>query len=143
MQYKIVPYVGAGDLKFGMTISEVRNHMPSSPSPFRKSPADLLLVDAFRREGVHVYYKPPGLCEAIEFGPPALPMLNDHELLGISFTDAVRIVRALDPTVELDDSGLTSYVIGVAIYCPFYKETTNASVEGVMVFERDYYSDAR
>jgi len=124
-----------------MTAAEIRNLMPIQARPFVKAPG-AAPTDAFDDLGVHVLYRGDGRCEAIELGAPSAPTLEGTAVLAVPFTSVELLVKTLDSQLEIDESGLTSYALGLAIYCPGHDENPNLLVEGVFVFERGYY-DAR
>jgi len=126
-------------LRFGMTSTEVRTAMNALPSAFRKTDESAFPTEAFRAEGVHVFYRAPGVCEAIEFGAGASVTLHDLPLLDRSFGALLSHVRSLDSSVEIDESGLTSKALGIALYAPGHLENPDEPVSGVFVFEDGYY----
>ena len=63
--YEIVPHVGVGPIKLGMTRDEVRRVMPVPCSPYRKSQGDLHETDAFHEYAYQVYYN--GESPVVEF----------------------------------------------------------------------------
>lgn len=144
MEFPILSYIGAGPLRFGMSIAEIRAAIDCPVKPFLKGP-NAVMFTAFSPVCVHAYYKPPGLCEALEFGLPSVPTLTGKRLLGVSTAEVQRVLRELDPQLQSDEDGVgfTSYALGVAIYSPAHLEFPDAPVEGVFVFERGYYERAR
>jgi hypothetical protein len=60
-------------------------------------------------------------------------------MIGEPFSVVEQMLRALDPQLEVDDSGATSHSLGIAVYCPAHEEDRQSHVEGVFVFSRGYY----
>ncbi|HYP52823.1 MAG TPA: hypothetical protein VEQ42_04750 [Pyrinomonadaceae bacterium] len=139
MRFEIRPHEGVGPVRFGMTREEVRAALALPVESFRKSPADEMLTDAFDAAGLHVYYKKPGLCEAVEMAAPAEPVLEGRELLGRPFGESRRWFESQDESAEADESGLTSFGYGVGLYAPEAESNPAAPPEGVIVFEKGYY----
>ncbi|HYO62032.1 MAG TPA: hypothetical protein VER08_00090 [Pyrinomonadaceae bacterium] len=139
MRLEITAYTGVGPVKFGMTREEVRLAVGPPVRPFMKTPDDELPTDAFDDLGVHVYYKKPGVCEAVEMGSPAEPTFRGQVLIGRPYSELRRWFESLDESVETDDTGLLSYKYGVGLYAPAAEEEPDEPVEGVIVFERGYY----
>lgn len=139
MELDILPHVGVGSLRFGMTVDDVRRNVPAPAVPFLKGPAPGHPTDAFDPLGLHVFYRGSGTCEAIEMGPPANPTLRGQPLVGVAFSAVEQFLRGLDGQAAVDESGLTSTALGVAIYCPGHDENAGLPVEGVLVFQRGYY----
>ena len=48
-------------------------------------------TDSFRNAGIFVYYKEPGITEAVEFGGPSSPTFRDQDFLG-RFTQSIKTV---------------------------------------------------
>ena len=110
------------------------------PARFSGLPRHLHATDAFEPLGVHVCYSDEGRCEAIECASPSLPIFDGKRLLGLPFADVDRFMRRLDAEASVDESGTTSFALGVATYCPAHVEDPTAPVEGVLVFREGYYS---
>lgn len=141
MEYRIEPYVGVGPIRLGMTVEEVRQAVGGAVHSFRKGPFAKRDTDAFDDEGIYVYYKDPGVCAAVEFGGGAvMPTLDGHPLLKRPFREVYHLLKARDPSLQLRDAGLTSYLLGVGIYMSSMKEDVwERATEGVIVFEQGYY----
>lgn len=139
MHLEIRSHVGIGPLRFGMLVDEIRRNVPFLAETFVKGPDSTHPTDAFDELGIHVYYRADGRCVAIEVGAPGSPTLFGKKIIGAPFKVVEHVVRGLDAEVEVDESGLTSLALGVAIYCPAHKDNDVLPVEGVLVFERGYY----
>jgi hypothetical protein len=145
VEYPIEPYVGVGPIRLGMTVHEVRAAVGGEVHTFRKGPKETRDTDAFEAPGIHVYYKDPGVCEFIEFGGEAVPTWEGHPLLRRPFREVHDLLRAADPALQVEDTGLTSLALGIAIYAESLVDwETDAQdweqdTEGVSVFERGYY----
>ncbi len=137
MEFIINPYVGAGKILLGMSSQEIQDILSFKPERFKKSEDDDCDTDAF--EWCHVYYKKPGVCEAIEFFEPAKVIFMGQNLIGRPFIDLKKLFGELDESIELDESGLTSYKYGIGIYAPSAKNKPSDPVEGAIVFEKGYY----
>jgi hypothetical protein len=151
VEYPIEPYVGVGPIRLGMTVDEVRAAVGSVAHPLRKGRKSTWDTDYFRELGYFVYYKDPGICEAVEFGDVTMPTwsgrpLLGRPLLGRPFQEVHDFLKAADPSLQVDASGLTSLVLGIGIYVEslvtdWVAETQDweQDTEGVIVFERGYY----
>src|SRR5436309_419457 len=135
----IRPYEGIGPIRFGMQRAEVRAALGGPFREFKKTVNSVTPTDAFPTLGVHVYYKLPGSCEAVEVASPAQAILFGRELVGSPFQLIYDWLRELDVDAKLDDTGLTSLRFGVGIYVPTIKNDLGVPVEAVIVFERGYY----
>ena len=121
-----------------MTAVEVRSLIPTKAEQFVKVPG-AVPTDAFDEVGIHVLYRKDGRCEAVELATPSVPVLRGTPLLGVPFCAVERFVKTLDNHAEIDGSGLTSYALGLAVYCPGHDENPNQDVESIFAFERGYY----
>lgn len=123
-----------------MTIEQVRNFVPEPPKSFLKGPDAEVPTDAFDDLGIHVHYKAPGNCEAVEFALAADPLFEGRHLIDRPFNDILTWFKSLDVSTEVDDTGLTAFNLGIGLYAPKLTENPNAPIEGVIVFEKGYYS---
>jgi hypothetical protein len=139
-ELNIETYVGVGPIKFGMPVQAVRNLIQSPVTTFMKSELSEMPTDAFDPFGIHVYYKLPGICKAIEFFNSEIHL----SFQGISlFSQPFRMLkdwfRKIDSFIEIDYDGLTSLKHGIGFYAPGAAENDESRVEGVIVFEEGYY----
>jgi hypothetical protein len=140
MQLEIEPYVGIGPIKFGMTIDHVRNLINQKPKPFLKGPTSTVPTDAFNDLGLHVYYKKPGICQAVELFSPANPIFQGQSLIQRPFNELHSWLQTIDDSLKVGRWGLTSLKFGIGLYAPEIRERDDALVESVIVFERGYYN---
>lgn len=139
MDFTIDPLKGVGPIRFGMDSETIQKLVGGRINQFKKSPTSLEYTDAFLDHHIHVYYKANGECEAIEFGPGSNPMFMSNSLIGRQYRVIQTLFEQLDDSVELEDSGLTSYRYGVGVYAPDAIDSPDEPVEGVIVFEQGYY----
>jgi hypothetical protein len=142
VKLEILPYQAVAGIQFGMTSAQVREILGNPMHRFKKTPTSELETDAFDHLGIQIFYKQPGVCEAIELSAPAEPTLQGKSLVGQSFQTLKEWFQAIDDSVEIDDTGLTSHRFGTALYAPFAATSPDEPVESVLVFERGYYSSA-
>lgn len=141
MEFDIKPYVGVGPIVFGMSVQKVHVLLRTQAEVVDKSGSGIP-ADFFRELGIFVYYRQPGLCEAVEFGGTASPTLRNQHFLGRPYAEIEQWVRLLDPEVTVDPSGLTSYKFGFGLYAPSASKDPSLPVEGVIVFEKGYYKQS-
>jgi hypothetical protein len=138
-QLEIQYYHGVLGLAFGMTPDQVRATLGDNFQSYQKAPTSEMPTDAFDSLGIHVFYKAPGHCEAIELFAPADPTLQGKPLIGQPFSVVRDRVQALDSSVEIDETGLISQKLGIGLYAPFAADAPEDPVESVIVFEQGYY----
>jgi hypothetical protein len=139
IQYEIRPLRGAGPIDFGMSIERVREVVGVPFTTFLKTASSKLPTDAFNTLGFHVFYKFPGICEAIEFFAPSNPTLYGSSLIGQTFSGVRQLIESFAVDVVLDDCGLESRALGIGVFAPSGSEHPSECVEGVIVFSPDYY----
>jgi len=137
LKFIIEPYVGAGKILLGMTSKQIQNELVIKPEKFKKFEDDEFDTDDFKY--CHVYYKKPGVCEAIEFFGEAKVIINNETILGKSYTEIKDMFEAIDDSIDFDATGLTSFKYGVGVYAPFAEDEPDEPVESVIVFEKGYY----
>src|SRR6188768_2838145 len=107
--FEIMPYVGIGKIRFGMTKEEVRATLGVPFESFLKSESSELPTDAFDSLSIHVYYKLPGVCEAIEFGDfGENPTFKGYKFMGKPYKMVEDWLKNLDPDCYKDNTGLTT-----------------------------------
>ena len=138
MNYEIKPYVGVGLIKYGMPSDEVRRILHTDVELVDKSNSGIP-ADFFRKLGIFVYYRQPGICEAAEFGGPASPTFDGQQILERPYSEMERWIRVMDPDVMLLDAGLRTRKFGFGLYAPSAMKEPDLPVEGVIAFEKDFY----
>ncbi len=134
---KIESYVGIDSIKLGMEISDIRQIMKEEPdTSFNKAE---MCTDGFFKNSFQVFYKEPGICEAIEVYSPTDVTFEDKKLLGEPFNKVHQWIEGHDKNIEIDEAGLTSYKLGIGLYAPAHMEKSDCPIESVIIFEKGYY----
>jgi hypothetical protein len=139
VEFFIEPYKGIGKIELGMTRDEIEEAMGEIPRRFKKFHDDNYETDAF--DYFYVYYRENYICEAIELISPAKVMFNEMNLMELSYIDIEKFFLDIDEDAEPDDSGLTSYKYGIAVYAPSALDKPSEKIEAVLIFEKGYYDD--
>jgi hypothetical protein len=139
MDFEIKPLQGAGILRFGMDVVEVRSLLGGQWKSFKKTPNASYPCDHFLDANVFAYYKESGILEALEFYDGASPLLNGTSLIGLKATDARNILEGFDKLLEFDSDSITSHSLGVGVYAPGWEDEEGGIVESVIIFEEGYY----
>ncbi len=139
MDFEIKPLQGAGLLRFGMSVAEVRSQLGENWKSFKKTPNSAFPCDHFLDFQVFAYYKFPGVLEALEFYDSANPLLNGQQLINVAAGAVKKILENFDQALELDSDGIISHSLGVGIYAPGWDAELTETVESVIVFEDGYY----
>lgn len=138
MEFEFYPKMGVGSLKLGMKMDDVRKAMDLPFKSISKSDTGVP-TDSFLENSVQVFYKQPGICEAIEIYAPLRILLNGVNLLGEPYDKVKSFLAGLDGQLEEDNAGLTSRALGVGIYAPRHSKSPNSPTESVIAFEDGYY----
>lgn len=139
MKLEILPHVGVGPIKFGMTAEDVRSTLDCAYKEFKRTPISKTITDAFQSLGLFVCYNIDRKCNAIEMARPAQVFYGGHELLNNSFEKALELMRGFDPQVSSREDGLTSFALGIGLYAPSCKKDRLLPVESVIAFQHGYY----
>lgn len=139
MIFSITPFKNAGVIKFGMHIDQVRATLGLAFESFKRTSTAALPCDYFSGIGVFVYYKPPGIVEAIEFSIPADLELNGINLLKLSYVDLKNLLKLEDENLDVEYDSLTSHKLGIGAYAPNAADDPYLPVESVIIFENGYY----
>ena len=140
MSFLISTFFGAGSINFGMSPSEVRALLGGNFKSFKKTSNAEYPCDYYESLGIFVYYKLPGIVEALEFAEPADPVFNGRSLLKLSFEDLKSMLLDMDKNLEIESDSLISYKLGIGVYAPDADEDASLPVESVIAFEDGYYS---
>ena len=138
----IYPYQGVGQIRFGMTREKVRSLLGEPSATFYKGLNTQSPTDAYDNIGIHIYYHhPSGYCQALEFFEPAQLLLKEKQLFELPFVNLREWLLSQDSELEIDDEGLTCFKYGLGIYAPDWKEDSNLTAQGILVFnDRNYYN---
>lgn len=138
MKLDLIQHVGAGTIRFGMTQEIVRKTLGVPFRTFKKSPTSEYPTDVFQSE-IFVYYKHPGVCEAIEVAPQSDLIWEGRSLVGTKCNELLKHMRAADPKIDVDGAGAISYAFGFGFYTSSLKDMDTAVVEAAIAFEKGYY----
>ena len=137
--YKILSYVGVGEIRFGMSSIQVREIIQGSHKVSNKYTDTGVPIDCFPDAGFCIHYRKPGVVEAIEIEPPGKSFFHEKNLLLLSFKESLDLFLKKEPNLEIDGSGFTSQKFGIGIYAPNTFDLPNQLITGVFVFEKGYY----
>jgi hypothetical protein len=142
MEYEIETFVGAGPIRFGMTGQDVRKALPGPVRAFRRTSNVVVPSDHFTELGIIVNYEPTGGVNSIEFSRPSSPIFRGHSLLDETVHQARSFLSISDPTIEVDNDGVTSHVLGLGFYALVDEPETNdpGEILSVIAFKQGYYT---
>lgn len=134
--YLINSYKGFNDIEFGLSSQEIEEKLEKKPRKILKQINDEYETDAY--DDFYVYYGEGGKCEAVEFNSNAKLIFNQTNIFEKSYHDIENFFGSIDPNLEIDEIGFTSYKFGIGVYAP-YKSELNSKIESVIIFKRGYY----
>lgn len=131
----IKPFIGLGDLRFGMEREEVRLLLGNIYKAFSREDRISLDVDYYVNTGLQLNYDANDELEFIEALIPANPCYRGLSFIGRSSEDAIRDIVGMGFFVTSDDVGYFFYELGFAFYAPHEK------VEAISIFRKGYYDE--
>lgn len=134
----IQPNHGVDELFFGMRQAEARTFFQDEPESFKRTENAEWPCDYFASQGLFIYYKAPGLVEAIELCEPSSAILDGFDLLRSPVSEVLLFLQSRDEELEVTDDSFTSYKLGVGGFVPEMQDGS-ATVEAVIVFPYGYY----
>ncbi|RZJ98114.1 MAG: hypothetical protein EOO76_17450 [Novosphingobium sp.] len=113
MIFEISPLLGINDIKFGMSMGEVRGRLSAEFHTFNRNlgvgdKGDFLPTDSYQDLGFFCHFTAAGFLEAMDFFPPSRPVLEGVEVIGMTVEQGTLFLKRLDPAVVIDSDGVTS-----------------------------------
>lgn len=112
MILNVIPLVGVGSVRFGMSRRQVRA-IWGDASEFQKTPDSIAATDDYGF--CHVYYDEKDCCEAIEVFDDAEVLIDGRKLFPL---DADELLERF-PEFEADDDGPICCRWAAAVYAPY------------------------
>lgn len=131
------PNEGIGEIVIGMPREHVRAVM--GEEPIQKPSDSPVPSDFFPTQWMIVHYDGTEAVEAIEVTKRDDVMFMGRPLIDAPFEDVLKWIRSIDPRVEVEEAGFTSYRFGVGVYAPHSGKTPSDRIESVIVFRPGYY----
>jgi hypothetical protein len=138
--YDIVPRVGVGGIRLGMTKEQMVDELCERPLPF-PSYAQQHLLQWLADLGIHPSFDSEGRCTSVDVTGAIVPRLQGHVLLGCPYRQVLEFIGSLDPYISIEDNGFASSDLGIGIRAPVSAEGLSALVSGVSVFAPHQPSD--
>jgi hypothetical protein len=140
MQMIIVPNVGVGSLKFGMTREEVRRLFPDPPDVLEhKQSIDGIPLETFcvpdTNGFVQCEYKEPGVLQHFDLTKGTDPIFRAKHIFEMSYNDLVTWLKKLDSRYRMDNE-IIFLNLGVIIGEPIDPKANPATFFGM--FEPGY-----
>jgi SmpA / OmlA family len=138
--YEILPYIGVGELRFGMSRAQVHEIL-GEPDFVRSYSA--AVHEYYDTEDITIHYRlPDETCKAIAMGFPCNPTYQGIALLRTSWESAATWFNSVDGNIEEMDIGLIGKETGINL-CHELTENDDGEfidlVNIVLVFQRGYW----
>lgn len=116
-QYNLIPHVGVGEIRLGMTKAEVHQIL-DEPRRTKKNFASSGTIEFYPDQPYKVSFNSSGICEAIGMPELAQVLLNGEPLLSRNPDELIDYLKHLDPDVFTDDLGIASPRLKIALSVP-------------------------
>ena len=137
--YEIIPYVGVGEIQFGMKFGEVCKLLGE----------DYKRIDNVYTTGyklcfpnLNIHFDENELLNAVEGNIDAGFCYQGFEIVGQPFNKVYKYLKSFDIEIKMDSGGATSYKLGIGLYVPTIKKSKKELVQGVIAFKKGYYGDS-
>jgi hypothetical protein len=139
-RYRLMPHIGAGPLRFGMSATEVRAKLGEPTREHEAHGMDGHLREEYGACRAVVEYDASGRCCAIGLRPGAWLMCQHTDLGRLSYRSLVAFLRTQGVMVAETPAGFTCDDLGLACYASGVEgnERGNARVDALLVYERGY-----
>ncbi len=132
MKIRAIPTESVGQIKFGMSRSEVRTAVGKAFSEFRKSKFSANTADDFGY--MHVFYDAKDNCEAVEVFDDCIIEVDGVCLIPCGKAAADEWLKARDAAAEISPDNSTSNALSIGI------GASDGKVESILFGRADYYA---
>jgi hypothetical protein len=133
--WNILPFDGAGPLRFGQTREEVRAQIGSDCTTFKKTPSSNSTTDSYEQLGVHLYFDCDGRLEFIETFPPCEIVYRGVPVSRREVETTLAELRQSELQVKQEEDGYICEKAGFTLY------VVDDVVEAVSIFPEGYYDE--
>lgn len=140
MQFIIVSYKSVGEIKLNTTKQEVYSVLGKPNESFLRNTFSKSFTDNYIDLGIFINYDIDERVEAIEICPSnSTVIFQEMNLFDMTYKDILKEFRKKDTNLEEDETGFSSLLLGIGIYCPNKVENIDSLIEGIIVFREKYY----
>lgn len=134
--YEIIPYKSIGNINFLDKRDSIRKKIGGGYTNGRIEFNDIVeLYDFFPEQDIKVLYDKNECLSAIEFFKDGGYFLGEN-IINMSYLEIKSIIMSLDPDLDHNQDGFTSYKLGIGIG---WDEEDDA-ITSVIVFKKGYYN---
>ncbi len=148
-RYEVVPHVGIGPVRLGMSRTESRAVMAAGgqePDPFRKTAESTQETDAYHRSAFQVFFDDAGYVEYVELSRgerSCVPLYRGHRILTLPADAALAVLAAdapFDPTDEQVPYSYTFPALELAVWRPALSGRDGRTFATIGVGRPGYFS---
>ena len=139
MKFELEAGVGAHPVKLGMKSDELRAFLKAIPKILKEGPDQGQPGEDYDRLGVTLFYRPDGSLEAAVFNRKSLVIWQGRDCFKLGFAELARALEELDPELEYDTAGCTSFKLGIGFFAPDCEENPDGPIDSVISFAEGYY----
>ena len=134
-RWTIEPFVGLGELEFGMSRTETRRLLNTDVVSFRKTPSEIQLTDDYSGIGFHLYFDENDNLEFIETFTPCPVEYEGMRFLGIPLEQVLAEANSRGMAYEqlLSQEACFFKNLGFVLYVP------EVIVEAVSIYKKGYH----
>lgn len=135
--YEIKPYIGVGEIQFGMKSEKICEILGDNYKRFENqyTPGFRICYPEF-----HIFFDENDSCNAIEGNISSGFYFNNIEIVGKPFITIKKIFEDYDDELEINEDGFISYKLGISVYVPTLKKSKKELIQGVIAFKEGYYN---
>ena len=137
--YEVIPYVGIGEIRFGMGPDEVSGLLGKD---YRRIDNRYTVGYMLCTGSLNLHFDGDDILVAIEGSVSAGLCYQGFALAGRPFNEVLTYLKGFDPRIKVHRDGATSYQLGIGLYVPTIKKSRKEPVQGVIVFRKGYYGDS-
>lgn len=131
----IEPFVGVGNVKFGISREQVRCILGSSYFEFKRNEFSINTTGHYQGLGAFIEYDADGACEAVEFSNNALVVFVNNELFAFKYSELIDYFSGISDNYHEDDFGCTFYDLGIGAS----KNGEEDSIQTIIAFCKNYW----
>lgn len=144
MTYTITPFVGVGELQFGMDRNHINRHILQGYHFDSQENENVVTAEKstndFFEQGIALGYMNSDFrLKYILFIGQSV-YFHGRDLSEMNYAECLAYLSAFDKAIEVEEYvGFTSYQLGIAIYAPNATEDPKTHIECITIAEKGYF----
>lgn len=137
--YEIIPYVGVGEIQFGMKCDEVCKLLGKD---YKRIDYGYTTGYKLCFPNLNIYFDENEMLNAVEGNINTGFCYQGYEIVGKPFNKVYKYLKNFDIEIKMHSDGATSYKLGIGLYVPTIKKSKKELVQGVITFKKGYYGNS-